>query len=84
MDDESLEQQIAKMNATARNLQAENDERRKVFEKDMTNATRFWDAADEIKRLKREKALMEGREYEDPDKPSGDPPDAPEPTGEPY
>lgn len=79
MDDESLEQQIAKMQATARHLQAENDEHRKVFEKDMTNAARFWHAADEIKRLEREKALIEGREYRDPDKPDGDWPDAPEP-----
>lgn len=78
MDDESLEQQIAKMQATARNLQAESDEHRKVFEKDMTNATRFWHARDEIKRLEREKALREGREYEDPDKPSGDPPEPPD------
>lgn len=81
MDDESLEQQIAKMQRTARNLKAENDEFKKVFEKDMTNAARLWHAVDNINQLEREKALIEGREYEYPDKPSGDwpePPDAPE------
>lgn len=78
MDDESLEQQIAKMQATSRHFQADEDERRKVFEKDMTNATRFWHEVDEIKRHERNYALMAGREYEDPDKPSGDPPEPPD------
>jgi hypothetical protein len=79
MDDESFEHEIAKLQATNRELAAHRDKLRGKFEADQNRAAYHARLVENNKRMKREIAELEGRPYRDEDDPETDYPDPPEP-----
>ncbi len=78
MDDPPLSEQIAQMQAINRMTAEQRRIARKEYEKGMANAAYLCGLFEQKKEAEREIARMEGRDYEDPDSPSGDPPEPPD------
>jgi len=69
MNDDSLEQEIAKAQARNRELAAHRDKLRAKFESDQRRAARLSHVYEQQRSLEREIAALEGRPYRDEDEP---------------
>ncbi|MDB6065823.1 MAG: hypothetical protein JWR26_2031 [Pedosphaera sp.] len=77
MNDESFEQEIAKLDAEVGQLTVKHDKLRRKYEAEQVQMARYSRLVDRKERLEREIAAMEGRRNEDGgDEDCPDPPDA--------
>ena len=81
MEDDSFEQEIATLQSQVGDLAAKNKDLRLKFEARERRMARLFHLIDEKKRLERENAALEGRQYHDEDDPEsnyyGEPPEPP-------